>query len=646
MNKLKNKKIAAGILGMMLMLSLIAGDFSAPASAQTMTDASASASVLTQFNRNLTIGSSGADVAALQTILVSGGYLVMPQGVAKGYFGPLTRSAVARWQAAVGISPAAGYFGPISRSRINAAVVVTPPANPCPTGYTASGMNPVICMPSSTGGNGTTTDPGNNNNDNQLRGGEATLSRLNMRDGENDRVKEGEAAEVAEIEFRVENGDIRIDRIDLTFTSDNNNQEDEPWDAITNIRLLANGREIADEDVSDEDDWLRDRSPYVFRFSGINHIIRQGTNPRIVVEVESANGIVSSNQIDRWTLFVDTNGIRGTDAAGIQQYIGNSSEITTFEIVDASVGDELSVRHSADNPDATVLEVSDNSRSDYYTVLSFELQADERDIAIRDIPIVLETASSSVGRVINNARIEIDGKTYSRYRLSSDNGTSSVMTFDIDRQATVRSNRSATVNIMLSFNAANGSNYMSGETIQASVVGANITARGANNLNATGNATGEVHTLATEGVIVAPASITTRTIGTNSTQAAYTFNIDVKAFENDAYIKLAASEGTVENNAGFNVVFLDGNNNVVTTGTSSFTVSANKSETSSGFVRVNENQTVRFTVQAFFDPAVSGVYKAQLYSVNFNDANADADEQYVLTPVSSYRSGGEYVNEM
>jgi len=42
----------------------------------------------------------------------------MPPNVAYGYFGPLTRVAVARWQTANGITPAVGYFGPISRAAI------------------------------------------------------------------------------------------------------------------------------------------------------------------------------------------------------------------------------------------------------------------------------------------------------------------------------------------------------------------------------------------------------------------------------------------------------------------------------------------------------------------------------------------------
>src|SRR3989338_2594570 len=85
--------------------------------AQTSTPAATTGYV---YSVDLTIGSKGDDVVALQTYLVSGGFLTMPAGVAMGYFGNLTKSAVAAWQAANGISPAAGYFGPKSRAAMNA----------------------------------------------------------------------------------------------------------------------------------------------------------------------------------------------------------------------------------------------------------------------------------------------------------------------------------------------------------------------------------------------------------------------------------------------------------------------------------------------------------------------------------------------
>ena len=102
----------------------------------------------TTFTMNLTLGSRGSEVVALQQVLVAQGHLVMPAGVAMGYFGPLTKAAVARWQAANGVSPAVGYWGPISRAKYasmsGGGVVVTPTPG-CPAGALFNSVTGASC---------------------------------------------------------------------------------------------------------------------------------------------------------------------------------------------------------------------------------------------------------------------------------------------------------------------------------------------------------------------------------------------------------------------------------------------------------------------------------------------------------------------
>lgn len=69
---------------------------------------------------NLTVGSRGAEVTILQNFLVSKGFLTIPNNLAKGYFGSLTKAAVIQYQVASGLSENAGYVGPITRAKINA----------------------------------------------------------------------------------------------------------------------------------------------------------------------------------------------------------------------------------------------------------------------------------------------------------------------------------------------------------------------------------------------------------------------------------------------------------------------------------------------------------------------------------------------
>lgn len=75
------------------------------------------------FSRDLTLGSKGDDVMELQTVLITGGFLSL--GAPTGTFGPLTRAAVVKYQAAHGL-PATGYVGSLTRAALNTVATATP----------------------------------------------------------------------------------------------------------------------------------------------------------------------------------------------------------------------------------------------------------------------------------------------------------------------------------------------------------------------------------------------------------------------------------------------------------------------------------------------------------------------------------------
>jgi peptidoglycan hydrolase-like protein with peptidoglycan-binding domain len=62
---------------------------------------------------------SGADVKALQTLLMTQGYPI-PAG-ATGYFASQTKTALSAYQSAHGIIPAQGYFGIKTRTQMKVA---------------------------------------------------------------------------------------------------------------------------------------------------------------------------------------------------------------------------------------------------------------------------------------------------------------------------------------------------------------------------------------------------------------------------------------------------------------------------------------------------------------------------------------------
>lgn len=77
------------------------------------------------FSNNLHRGMSGSEVTVLQTFLATQGYFAMTP---TGYFGPITFSAVQKFQSAKDIS-ATGYVGVLTRTAIGNNCGTPPPAN-------------------------------------------------------------------------------------------------------------------------------------------------------------------------------------------------------------------------------------------------------------------------------------------------------------------------------------------------------------------------------------------------------------------------------------------------------------------------------------------------------------------------------------
>jgi hypothetical protein len=87
------------------------------------TSGSSTASPTSISDRDLSGGSTGEDVRALQEFLNTHGFSLVSEGPGSPsnettFFGSLTKAALAKFQAANGITPSVGYFGPKTRSFI------------------------------------------------------------------------------------------------------------------------------------------------------------------------------------------------------------------------------------------------------------------------------------------------------------------------------------------------------------------------------------------------------------------------------------------------------------------------------------------------------------------------------------------------
>ena len=125
---------------------------------------------------------------------------------------------------------------------------------------------------------------------------------------------------------------------------------------------------------------------------------------------------------------------------------------------------------------------------------------------------------------------------------------------------------------------------------------------------------------------------------TTDDEGVYVLEFDVTAFEGDLYIDDSADRAsTTLGTAGANFIITSGGTEV-TTGTAVPTLDSD-AELDGGRFKVSEGETESFTLTVEFDPASSGSFKVQLYSVNFKlDTNAAPDVQQLALPEEDFDS--------
>jgi len=561
------------------------------------------------FTMDLTIGSTGAEVTALQTWLIAGGYSI-PAG-ATGYFGAQTQAALAAYQKANGISPAVGYFGPITRAKVNMG------------GSTTGG---------STGGS-TSGD---------LSGGEASLENFSASAGDDGDVNEGETAQVAEFEFDVEDGDIEIQRLDLIVDAGASNDENDPWDAFNTITILdAEGNELASEDVTDDNDWRDDTDPYSFRFTGLDYVVQEGETAKLIVEVE-ANNNVDMSTAAAWTLSVGTDGIRGTDGEGLTQEIGDASETVSFDIEAEGADEDLDIKSSTDDPDATTLEVENSSKSDWYTIFVFDLEADEVDAELNEITINLQSSDSDVRSVVNDMKLVIDGEEFDNFDWGTTNALAyGSTTFDIDGDFTVEDGQRVPVEVMVEFKALSG-NYVAGATISASTTGSLIDAEGSDDITVGGSASGDRHTLAVDGLSAALVEEDTEaSVDRDATPDLGTFTIKVEltAFGDDIYVPATT---TTEDTSLTSVAAATGWNFDITNDSADATDIDSGADlaTANGkdYYLVREGDTEWFTIQATASSSSSIFAQLKLGAIQYGTSTSDIYSQTLYVNENDYKT--------
>ncbi len=371
------------------------------------------------WTRDLTVGATGADVMALQKFLnMSAATQVAATGAGSpgmetSTFGPATRAAVIKFQTANAITPAAGYVGPVTRTTIAAKCSGTTPGTP---------VNPTT----------PTTPTG-------LQGGEGTLDVNGLLGDVESDVDEGdEDVQVLGLELEAEDSDMMIERVDVLIDLDDatGGESTQLDDYITEVSLWLDGKKLATVDVSDIEEDSSTSDLFEARFTGLKGIVREGKTADMYVAVSAVNNIDTGDVATVLEVGIDDTGIRAVDAVGISEtYDGGysldgSGDYETFSVTASDTG-TLTIREGDDSPEAGLVVVDDTSDTEDVTVLEFELEADDQDVHIEDMPVgLLVSGATNVGDIVKRVHLMKGSTLVKTENVPASAGTYEEVVFD------------------------------------------------------------------------------------------------------------------------------------------------------------------------------------------------------------------------
>lgn len=637
------------IIGSMLMLSLLLG-MAVPAQALTSVEAEAIISALNlnasqaaairalvpnstaaptfNYTRNLTIGSTGADVSAIQQYLVSKGFLTMPAGVAYGYFGNLTRSALAAYQASVGL-PGTGYFGPMTIAHLRA----LPPV----AGNNGNNGN-------QNGGNQ------NGNNGDVLQGDEGDFRNFEILGSpSNEDVNEGERKQVFGFEFEAEDSDIRVDRLDLIFTPVGN--DNRPSEFIRTITLYKGNTQIGTKNVGNRNDWSEDNDVYRVRLNNLhrtNSIVREGDTAQFFVEITAQNNLDSGDLPQRYEIAIADEGLRAIDAEGINLYEGDESDTVTVNFEEADSGELEITLGGSENRDRTE-RVNENSRSSNIELLNFTVESENSDSVIEDVTIRVATSSgtsNTINNIARTVRLVVDGDVIKTKSIPANSNASVNITFDnLDYE--IEQGDEVTFEVQADINEQDG-NFANGAGLQVTLLSIEAEDEQGDDITETVNETGGVVAFYTSG-------ISARFVSSSATKSfvaddagekdrnEYVIRFDLTAYGEDIYI-----DNSVVNAVASNLTAGNGVSWATTTNTTgSYTVSSqilsaldhDNDDTADAYI-IDRGQTRSFSLRVMITAESDGAAGIVLTGINWDtDGESDSTaDQFYTTNLGSFRT--------
>ncbi|MES2314516.1 MAG: peptidoglycan-binding domain-containing protein [Patescibacteria group bacterium] len=341
------------------------------------------------FSTNLTVGSTGADVTALQTWLITNNFHIaaIESGVAaKGYFGSQTKAALAQYQASVGL-PAYGFFGPLTQAKLNGGSAlpgvgtITPPVgqgSTAPTGITTPGIPGTLVF--------------------------ALQSTYN-----NPTLDKSKSVDVARFKLQASASDMAVTSLSMDFNK-------RLWLYVGSLTVRDDaGNVIASKSNLSSADFSEITVGSSYRLTlPASYIVAKSAIKYVTVNVTALS---ATDRTSAETIAISQAQVRAVDGTGVTDTetdnVGSNSLYPRNIAWTGANNNNLVATIDASSPATNLVQISSSVETDNVVLGIYDLKSQNNDSNLRTLKITVGTNGTNISTLFSDVRVKIGGNSFS-----------------------------------------------------------------------------------------------------------------------------------------------------------------------------------------------------------------------------------------
>jgi len=349
------------------------------------------------FSNYLSVGSTGADVTALQNWLIAEGFSIpaISSGAASpGYFGSQTQGAVEKYQASVGI-PNTGFVGPLTVAALNkgqtgTAMTGTTVAMTCPAGFVCTPVAGTVPTTGIVAGPTGITTPG--------IAGSLDLSNGSFV-GNGTAVNDGQEVDLGSVAFQTGASDMEVTSVAVDFNV-------RPWLYMNDLSIRdTTGKVLADVPNISASNFTEITVGSDYRINIPITVVL----PKATRTIAVFHGVFSTSNRSATSIALTQIQARSVDGTGVTltSTLGPVATNIMYVAYGGSSNSSLVVTVDPSSPNAQTIQTgTGNTQTQNILMGVFDLKSQNINATLQGLTVRVAVSSTTVGGVFANIQLK------------------------------------------------------------------------------------------------------------------------------------------------------------------------------------------------------------------------------------------------